>query len=340
MSDDIDETTELETWNPSSYLTSFNVQSVRWSKGFLQSRPERWFPGLSAEWSPLFQSMGIEVQVVRITTTLEKVEGKGYVFWGEVDEAPISVTILEDSVQVMGNALLKVSQPGGREVLIDYLVRRLLGSLVSSWSGPELAELKYIGLNDFESRSIEGVVKIEILLNGRQAVLYMSIGERLVGIIDGLWRRQIRSASQVNRGQYSVRVEIAQLAVSPSALIDYTRSGTSIDLEVPISELMTLKLGNKPWLMVRMGECGGRCAYETMPSPVIQREIPSGTTRVHIEFPSFVVDDTIIVELAQSGAIYVADFPVPENVQLVINGEKVADAVLQMYQGRFAVTVL
>ena len=341
MSGESESASGLEPWVPLKALPSFVPRAARWSRGFLQCRPERWFPGIAAEWLPLAQSLGIELRVARVAPTIQNsIAGRYRAYVGEINGEQVRLVLQEDSAQVIGSALLKTALPDGREVLVDYLVRRLLTSLASSWSGPDTAAFRYFGERPADESDFEGAVRLELLVNGRQAIVSITLGERLVSLMDGLWRRQIRSASSVGRGQYEVRAEIAQLAVAPAALTDYTDSGTSIDLEVPVSEVVTLRIGPKPWLMVRMGACDGRIAFETVPSPVVQREIAPGTTRVAIELAPFSVDESVVIELAQSGAILVTDAPLTDLVGMVINGEKVADAKLQSYEGRFAVTVI
>lgn len=336
------ESTGLEPWLPSNLLSVVPNSLAQWSRGFLRCRPEKWFPGLSTDWLPLAHALGFELRVTRVTPMLAGSPASLTFFRGYLDDEPIAVAVGQDSEEVLGEALLPGLGGKGWPYLLDYLARRLLTGLASTWSGPERATLQYDsqGGDYFGALSHEGAAKVEMLINGRHVELWVLIGGKLIALLDGLWRRQLRSTSSVPKGLYEVRCELAQIAVQPSMLVDYMRLGTAIDLEVPVSDIATLRIGAKPWLTIRLCRVDHKIAFETLPAPVAVRELPTGTTRVTIEFPQLSLDEGGVIEIAQPGALLVTEYPLTNRVDMIINGEKVAEATLQMYEGRFAITVL
>jgi flagellar motor switch/type III secretory pathway protein FliN len=68
--------------------------------------------------------------------------------------------------------------------------------------------------------------------------------------------------------------------------------------------------------------------------------VPDGTSRLSIEFGAVPVDVAKITELGQVGAVLPLDQALNQAVSLVINQERVGEARLSVYQGRFAVEVI
>jgi hypothetical protein len=136
-----------------------------------------------------------------------------------------------------------------------------------------------------------------------------------------------------------MRLEIAHLGVPPQMLSDYLTKGTVIDLEVRASDTLIVRYGTKPWMPARMVEVGGKFGCEIVSGVLSAPAVPEGTTRLSVELTSVNLDSTHIAELSQPGAILVTDIPLGEMVNLVINGDKVGEARLCVYEGRFAIEV-
>jgi flagellar motor switch/type III secretory pathway protein FliN len=75
------------------------------------------------------------------------------------------------------------------------------------------------------------------------------------------------------------------------------------------------------------------------PGALTVPQIAEGATQLSVEFGSFEVDAAQLAELSQGGSILTTALPVSGLVDLVINQEKVAEARLCVYEGRFAIEV-
>ena len=77
---------KLIPWVPQQTLRMYDSDQVRFSGGFLRSRPERWFPGFSAHWLPLAHALGIEAQLVEIKPLLIVPPALEYLYAGEIGD--------------------------------------------------------------------------------------------------------------------------------------------------------------------------------------------------------------------------------------------------------------
>jgi hypothetical protein len=122
-------------------------------------------------------------------------------------------------------------------------------------------------------------------------------------------------------------------------LSEYLTKGTVIDLEVKASDGVTIKLGSKAWMPARLLDVGGVLGCEMIPGALAVPPITEGATQLAVEFGAFEREGARVAELGQAGAILVTDIPVSGVVNLVINQEKVGEARLCVYEGRFAIEV-
>lgn len=326
-------------WDPVRYLKKVDPFEASISRGFLRSHPERWFPGWSAQWLTLAHSLGCEFSMVDVKPVVSvSAQDKGG--WAAtVDEDPLFVLVDKESEEVLVEAVVPEAAGKAREVVGEYLARRFLSTLTSQWSGKESSQIRFIGRVDTSALGNGAGVKLVTLINGRQCVIWIQLGQAFVERLDGLWRRQVHSTSKFASGQGAVHLEIAQLAVPPALLVDYMKSGTVIDLEIGMTDTIILRQGSRPWLAARICAVGGRLGFEVLPTLPASAGLPPGTTRVFIEFGQLSADPGLLAEIAQAGAIYDTGFPLSDKVEMVINNERVASATLCSYEGRFAISV-
>jgi hypothetical protein len=177
------------------------------------------------------------------------------------------------------------------------------------------------------------------MLNGKPVIVWVMLGRFMLDRLDGLWRRQIKSTIKGAEDTSDLFIEIAQLAVPPSMLADYVRPGTAVDLEIPLSDVVSVRTRSKAILPGRLKISGGRYCVETFPGQPYQQSIPDGTTRLSVCCGVTTVDAATIAEISQSQAIWETGLNVSDRAALVVNGEKVAEAQLMEYEGRFAIQV-
>lgn len=330
----------LTPWDYRRFLRSVDPLEVRYSRGFLRSEPQKWFPAFPMQWLPLCHAIGAEIRVTEVKPTATLPDGLSTFFGGTVDSEAVGFFLDPHSARVLLDAVIPAGRDDVGEIVLDYLARRLLTSLALSWSGPESSIVKFDAEIKRESVVVNGVVKLMVVVNGKPATVWIGIGPTFSDRLDLLWRRQLHSAARVTASAVEARIEIAQLAVSPALLVDYTKTGAVIDLEVPVSDLSTLRIDGRPWMKIRLLDVNTRLGLEALPGPVTNPVLPDGTTRVTVELAQLVLDQSICVELGQPSAMWASNLALSDRVQLVVNGERVANGKLCTYQGRYAVGVL
>lgn len=330
----------LSAWDPARLLRRFDTAEVRYSRGFLRCRPEKWFPGFGMQWMPLAHSLGVELKLVEAKPVIGVPRGFHMGFVGSIDDEPVGLFLDEEAATALHEAVVPGAAATAREVVCEYLARRLLTSLAISWSGPESSLVRFEpDMNPHNMREV-GAVKLTAALNGNQVVVWILVGKIVVEKMDGLWRRQLHSTSGQSAGPLDIHLEVAHLTVPPSILSDYLKPGVTFDLEVPVSDTITLVSEKQPWLPARLAAVDGHFAIETLPGPAAAPGLPAGTTRLSFEFGVVNFDPLLAAEMSQPGAVYDTGIALSERVQIVVNGEQAGEAVLRTYQNRFVVTVL
>jgi hypothetical protein len=342
-SENHNEGTNVSPWEPTRFLRTAAPSEVKLSRGFLRCRPEKWFPGFAAQWLPLGHSLGVEMKMIEAKPVLHTPIEQSIGFVGTIDGEPIGLSIDPASARVVTEAIVPGGLRGGDSqsggLVLEYLARRLLTSLAAAWTGPQSSQVRFEPEIGFQEVDPGGDVRINFSVNGTPAQVVISLGRFLVDRLDSLWRRQVHSTGRAVEAGSEIALEIAQLAVPPSMLGDYLRSGTLIDLESRASDALTLRAGTKAWHSARGCISNGCYAFEVIPGGSAPPGLPEGTTRLSISLGSTRLDGGVVAELAQPGAMWETTVPATDRVELLINGEAVGEGRLGLYEGRFAVTV-
>lgn len=332
-----DNTGELLPWDPQTMVREVHPLEARYSRGLMRSTPERWFPGFEALWTPLAHSFGLDLRLIDAEPTMLTPEAFALAFVGTVDDEPLMIAAEESACRIISDAFIPAAGGAGPGILLEYLARRLLSTLALSWSGPQSSLVRFNReLDPGEVNAVAGV-KLLIEINGLQAAVFVRFGRLLADRLDGLWRRQVSSTARAGGGEF--HIEIANLAVPPAMLVEYIKSGAAIDLERPVSDLITLSLDSRPWMSARLCQIQGNLGVEIVQSPVPSFVTPPGTTRVSIEFGHMNIDGNLLAELSQVGAIWDTGAPMSDRVGMVVNGETVAAARLCTVDNRLAISV-
>jgi len=333
------ETLAVSPWEVDRYLKRRDSFQARLTRGFLCCEPQKWFPGFAMQWLPLIHSLGAEVKIAAVEPSLDVPASWTNGYLARVDDDAMLVLVEPESREVFLEAFCPgyLQKAGG--VLEEYLARRLLTSLVMSWSGPESSSVVYAGECDLDSAHVVAGVRIDLSVNRHPCSFWILLGIFLVERLDGLWKRQLRSTARQGVSAMDLALEVAQLAVPPSLLADYMKPRAVIDLETPVSDRLLLRDKGSAWSLARMHNLDGKLGFELLDDAIPTPRLPEGTTRLTIEFGLEQLEPVAISELTQHGAIWETGIELDGHVNISINGEKVADADLMVYEGRFAIRV-
>jgi len=337
------ESATLSPWEPGRFLRSAAPGEVKLSRGFLRCRPEKWFPGFAAQWLPLAHALGVELKVIETKPIVAPEGDESLSFIGTIDGEPLALSTDAASARVLIDAVTPGGARGNDSVagpkVLEYLARRLLTSLAVAWTGPESSVVRFEPEMTSADVAAAGAVRMNLAVNGAPVQLVLTLGNFLVERLDTLWRRQIHSTARAVDAATTVALEIAQLAVPPSMLGDYLRSGTLIDLEARPSDNIILRAGVKAWQAARGCLSNGHYAFEVSPQMSSPASLPEGTTRLSISLGVTRLEGGVVAELSQPGAMWETSIPATDRVELLINGESVGEGRLGLYEGRFAVMV-
>lgn len=326
-------------WDTTRHVRSVSPGEVSLSRGFLRSAPQKWFPGIGAQWLPLAHTLGVELKLGDVKTALLTPHGLAHGFGGTIDGEPIGIFLDESSAKVMAEACAPRASSNGSSIIVEYMARRLLSSLALSWSGPESSVIRFDSHLNPHEIECGGAVRLVLRVNDQLCTIWFGLGPKFVSRLDSLWRRQMQSTAKGDASPSELRVEVAQLGVPPSMLMDYVRSKTVIDLEIPVSDVVILRQDGRALSAGKMCESSGKLVIEMLQGPAITPIVPDGMTRLSIEMGAFTLPSSELAELGQAGAYISTGLPLSDKVQMVINNEKVAEATLCVYEGRFAITV-
>lgn len=329
----------LQRWDAARQLRAYDPVEARYSRGYLRSRPEQWFPGFSVQWLPLLHSVGSELRNVVVTPEIGVPPGIEIVYSARVDGEPMYIACDKQAARIVLDAIAS-NMPGvAGSVVLEYLARRIITTLSLAWTGPESSVVKVEGEVAPQQILATGCVRCEATLNGVAFACYMLVGQVVLDRLDWLWRRQVHQTSKNFEGMVEVGLELVQLAVPPSALAEYIRSGTVVDLEHTVSDSITLRVNNRPLMPARLCLLDGRLGFEVESGAAVMPSIPEGTTRVSVLFGSVKVDAPTLAEVSQVGSVNDTGIPATDTVYVVINNEVVATATLCTFEGRFAMSV-
>lgn len=330
---------DLVPWEPRGLLRRVSRRDVELSRGFLRSKPERWVPNLVLQWLPLIHSVNAEIRVVEVRplASAPSVPSSGVMV--ALGEHYMAVVADSQSRTCFIDAIVPDSGPKAGNLVLEYLARRLAGSLAISWVGHDPSRVQVFGGGDVEAQEYGGAVKIATLVNGRQATVWLLLSVSLVDELDRLWRLQLHSTNRTFVSPKTVSLEIAQLAVPSSALPEYLRSGQAVDLDVVMSDNMILRLDETTCMSARLCEVESQLCCEIVSSNPIVPVFPEGFERFSVILGTVNCEPPLLAELVQSGAILDTSIPLGDKVELWVNGRREGYGALRSYMGRFAVEV-
>lgn len=330
---------KLNPWKPNKLLRRYDPLEVRYSCGFLRCSPEKWFPGFAMQWQPLAHSLGVEFSLVETKPFIGGNHNFQYGFTGSIDDEPMCVFLEDDSAVALLEMIIPGARNKAREVVLEYLAMRLISSLALSWTGPESSLVKFE--SDIDPHSVRGIggVKLQLNVNGTPITIWITMGKIMLEKMDGLWRRQLHSTIGTKIAPTNVRVEVGHLTVPPAMLSEYLKSGVFYDIEIPVSDSVTLIANDKAWLPARLGIVNNNFVVATVATTPPSVKIPAGATKLSFEFGITQLVPGMTAEVAQVGASFDTNIRVSDKVSIVVNNEKVGEAILRSYQGSLVISV-
>lgn len=324
-----------DEWLPLRNLRCIDEGDIELSRGFLRSRPEKWFPGFAADWLPLAHSLGIETRLIEVKPQRRAPRGLEVGYYGTIDGERIGIFFDGESAK---NILSGVCPGSGKEassIVLEYLIRRFFSSMMTSWSGADSSVVQFTARAETMEFSEAGAIKFSVIINGSTTIIWILLGHEMVNRLDGLWRRQIKSSNRTNDEESELRIELAATNLSPASAYELTRAGQVINFESQASDMVTLTLSGKAWLPARLCIAGNNIGLEMVASSFPQYPHADGSARVTLEYPIIFLDSGLVSELSQIGALYQTPLVVNSPISVHVDGKKVSEAKLYIKNNRF-----
>lgn len=320
--------TKVVPWNPKN-LAEVDPRTVEWSKGFLRCQPLRWFPDLDRDWRTFCLALGWEASVNRIEPSLQLPTYAQERFFASCQGEPMAIVLEKHGAAQLGEMFIQSAVPTIRSLGLGYLARRLVARMSKSWVGGEplrlLVDTELTALDSFFSASIQFSVRV----NARTLEGAFLLGPRMVGLLDGLWRRQLRAGTQTDLTMGPLHLLAAELKVIPLELPTLLAPGNVI----PLGKLATddFYLARASGSRIRVGLFAGqddtfvmRAAGPLEPPPSLGVQY----SRVSFILGDLILDPLGVAELNQIGAYLETRVPLTSEVTILVAGEHAGRALL------------
>lgn len=337
---------KLAVWQPAQALTEPDSEEVRLCVGFLRADLSKFFGSFADDWLSLFHVLDVKVDNFEVQTVLEFPEDLERVMPIEVDGEAAVIGLDAATEKCLLDMVSKQYTDAGADIIIEYLERRFISTLCKSWSGSAPLNAVFIPQQNERSVEVVGVVKLFFKLANTKCVVCVGLGPRLLSLLDRCWRDYVVQSqkTQVSRmdakKERHVSFQLAEIAVPPAMLIDYLKAGTLIDLEVPVSDAVTLRLDGRKWASGRLCQFKGKFAVQIVDFDIRQSNIPSGNTHIQIEIAGASLDERTLLEHSSPRVYILTEEVLSPTASLIIGGEKVAEATIVEVNSRFALNVL
>jgi ribosomal protein L9 len=150
----------------------------------------------------------------------------GHSFLASVAGEPLVITVDPDGADELAGELVPGAESAAAGVVLEYMMRRLFFTLVTSWTGPETVGASFEGAAGSSAPQSSASVRLGVSVNTTPFTVWFGLGAKMVETLDGLWRRQVQStAARAATGSVQARIEVAQLGVPPQMLAEYLKVG-------------------------------------------------------------------------------------------------------------------
>ena len=326
-----------DNWNPQKSLSFVEPDFVKYGSGFLSSKPEKWLPNLSALWLPLLNIFNFDLKVLMVEPTFKFPENYSYGWVGTHEDELFGIACEPVTSEYLANLIVPNATGATSEIIQEYCVRRLIQSLASAWTGPQLGSISYSSTKRLSEVAPRAAIKIVLSLNNRQIIFWILLERSLLKLIDGLWRRQTISMNLKDIKIDNFDIEIGRFEVAIQDLKNKIKSGEEIRIKpVNFNQVRVLKEGELA-IAARLLNCDGTFALEVV--PYLKDQQLSDLVDVSIMIGNFDLDSQQQIIMKTVGNHLPTKLELTNRVQFKVSGEVVGTGVLKETAGSYSVIV-
>ena len=243
----------FENWDLEGSLPELDLYEVRYSRGFMQTSFADVVGKLGEHWLPFFEKLGAPCTGFSLSRGFAFPDDIGRVVPVKVN-GEVAVLGLDDaSADVVLRLFDSALDDSVEDIVLEYLERRFLSSLMMSWTLGAGLDASYLPADAVDAVEIIGVLSLHLSLGGNPVTFHLGLGPRILESLDLHERSRIAQsalADQVTSGSedtVELTMELMQFSVEPAMLVDYMRAGTVISLEVPAEPKVCVLVNGAPW---------------------------------------------------------------------------------------------
>lgn len=326
----------MQDWNPEQ-LEKMNSDLVNYGSGFLSSRLERLVPSLSAQWGPLFHTLNIESKVLSVIPTLD-VSSANYGFVGIVEEEEFAVVVDKEQAGYLSSLLVPNSDSISLDIISEYLARRFISSLSTSWSGVDKDSIKFDSQKEISLVNARAAIKIELSVNNKNINIELQIGEKLLSKLDGLWRRQTSSFNVSQLKYTNLALVLEKINVPVEELNTFLEVGAKIPLEFSGNTPVSITNEDDVISLAKLYNCDSSFGFKILSKAKIPDYKPN------MAMLSVVIGD-LNLPLEKSGLLttvgsYIStDLALTNQVSVSLEGKKVASASIMVDGSQYSLII-
>lgn len=339
------ESVNITAWKMHEFLHAISENEARFSKGFLCSEFSTQYSSISKYWIPFFYELGATVSFISARPSFSSLPMLSKIYSCELDNEPALIGL----DQIAADLLVKTISPNcdkvGEDVILEYLCRRFVSTLSKTRNTFEISSI----MPEQNVNSIPesfGILCLHFELQTAPFEIWLGLGVKAIEKLDSLWRSVLvtnykkKEENVFSDRIYQISVELAELAVPPAMLIDYMRTGTIIDLDIPVSSSVRVRCDNEIWMEGELCQFRDNLAVKVENLNPVVGQYPSSTTRVRVELARTELDYESVIEHYQKSAVLITETPINSLANLIIRGEDVAVARIGMLNNNFALSIV
>lgn len=318
-------------------LPDVDSDKLKYSSGFLVSKPQKWFPGLSSYWSPLANLLNIDFQVVSINLNVISDPMLEQSWLARLGEKEVYLNFSNQNADYFASLILqKMDQADSfQPLLLDYLARRILKSICISWTGSDLGQYIYQGaVQEVSSLGLYGVAKISLAINNRECELELCLGQELVELLDGLWRRQTRSLNVNDLETKNSLLEIDRIPCTEEQYETVIEPGTELPLTITSLNQAQVYLSDEEIYPVKLFQNNQQFVVQSSPDLDINKK-----QGLHVCLGEMKIDAHAVYSFGHSGCCVRSNLDLSNELLLLYPKKKPVKAILIQTEQGYAVKV-
>jgi len=322
----------FNSWSPAEVIPVLSENDVHFGEGFLSASLEKLFHNIGYHWVSLITSLGAQVELLHVESSLDFPQQINRVVPFEVNGEVNVIGTKNETVRAIARQAVPEIPASGAEIVFEYLMRRFMTTLSKSWVGGTNTTCFYIPVERASQVEIVGVVNLLLNIDKEEHSIWIGLGPASTALVDATWKEHVAKtgsgvSSQID-GQPEVSLELPEISIESERVIDFLKDGTLIDLGIPFSGRILLRSGGHIIAYGNLFQHDGNFASRIVRDVNTQTSSipPEGHLLITVEIARTKLAPGTFADGALVGKVILSKDEVKPTAKLLIGGEEVARA--------------